>query len=292
MKRHVIGKLAAALLLAFLTNPIATAAQELGLAKILNPMPDYDPFEKSNSAPPQFFPDDVDKRVRALLIDALTNNTDLLGSHLKSLAVEDSRLQKEYGTVTGLTEHAQDLLNNTIRDREPYLAAQREALRNTSSPARKKYLEAIINRDDLNQSEQLMRQSTTNFWGRLANRLLSSVDLVGIASGNFIGAAAETTVTQLYALMDHDMPVEARRALARHLDHLKRFPDDQQNGAITKEIETLDKKKKAVLARKQLDKASEALAKGDYERALLHAEVASFFNAGSDDAENIRQEAR
>jgi hypothetical protein len=59
----------------------------------------------------------------------------------------------------------------------------------------------VINRDDHFQSEQLMRQSSTNFWGGMVNRLLSSIDLVGVASGNYIGAAAETALSQLYALM-------------------------------------------------------------------------------------------
>ncbi|HLN88425.1 MAG TPA: hypothetical protein VK200_18225, partial [Candidatus Limnocylindrales bacterium] len=183
--------------------PAMAQNRELELEKILNPMPEYDPFDKADSAP-RYFPDDVDRRARELMIDALTNNHEALGNHLKALQTDDGRLQKQQGTVTGLTEHAQDLLNNTIQDRERYLAAQKDALKNSRAPARKKYLEAIINRDDLNQSDQLMRQSTTNLWGGLANRVLSSVDLVGVASGNFIGAAAETTVSQLYALMDRD----------------------------------------------------------------------------------------
>ena len=293
MMQPAIGTFAI-VLLAFVAAAAAPARaqnRELELEKILNPMPDYDPFEKADSAP-KYFPDDVDKRARALMIDALTDNREALVDHLKSLQADDRRLQSQQGTVSGLTEHAQDLLNNTIQDRERYLAAQKDALKNSASPARQKYLEAIINRDDLNQSDQLMRQSATNFWGGLANRVLSSVDLIGVASGNFVGAAAETTVSQLYALMDRDMPAQERRALARNLDHLKRFPDDPRNGAIVKEIESLDKKKKSALVRKQLDKANEALAKGDFDRALFHAEMASFIDGQSKDAESVRQQAQ
>jgi hypothetical protein len=291
MKRRGTGKFATILLVAAMTIPFAAAAQELGLEKILNPMPNYDPFDNA-TATPQFFPDQVDKRARELLIDALTNRKDALEGDLTSLRAADNELQKQHGTVTGLTDHALDLLNNTIADREAYLAAQKEALKNSSAPARKKYLEAIINRDDLNQSEQLMRQSTANFWGGLTNRLLSSVDLVGIASGNFVGAAAETAVSQLYALMERDMPAEERRALARDLDHLKRFPDDPRNAAIAKEVASLDKKKKTALLRKQLGKANDALAKGDHERARFHAEMAALLDPQSSDAENIRRQAQ
>jgi hypothetical protein len=293
MTGKIIACCRAIFLLAFFTLYVPASysqTRELELEKILNPMPDYDPFEKPATTP-QYFPDDVDKRARALLIDALTNRNEPLEDHLKSLQGEDARLRKEHGTATGLTEHARDLINNTIQDRERYLAAQKDALKNASTPERKKYLEAIINHDDLNQSEQLTRQSSTNFWGGMLNRLISSVDLVGVASGNYIGAAAETTISQIYALMDRDMPIEERRALARNLDHLKRFPDDPRNAKIMKEVEALDKKKKSALIRKQIDKAKEALDKSDFDKALFHSDAASFLEPGSKQADDIRLQA-
>src|SRR5688572_17479448 len=124
----------AVILLAFsslLFWPESSRSQDLELAleRILNPVPDYDPFEKP-VAPQQFFPDAVDKKSRELLIDALTHQPDSLKDHLKFLQQEDSRLLKQHRTTTGLTERAQDLVNNTIQDRERYLKAQKEALKN------------------------------------------------------------------------------------------------------------------------------------------------------------------
>ena len=265
-------------------------AQELPLEKILNPVPDYDPFEAPGPLPPRFFPDEVDRRAREMLIDTLTNRKDALAEHVNFLKSEDARL-KQRGASTGLTEHAQDLFNNTLNDRERYLAAQKEAIRNASSPERKKYLESIVNHDDSIQSERLMRQSSTNLWGGVFNRMLSSVDLVGVASGNYIGAAAETTVAQVYALLDRDMPAEERRALARDLDHLKRYPDDPRNNVIRKQVEALDKKKRAALTRKQLEKAKEAMKKGDPEKALFYVEMGSFIDPQSQQFDEIRQQA-
>ena len=270
---------------------LAGNAQELQLEKILNPVADYDPFEAPGATMPKFFPDEVDRRARELLIDTLTNRKDALAEHVQFFKSEDSRLQKQRGASTGLAEHAQDLLDNTLQDRERYLAAQKEAIRSASTPERKKYLEAIVNHDDSIQSERLMRQSSTNFWGGMFNRMLSSVDLVGVASGNYIGAAAETTVAQLYALFDGDMPVEERRALARDLDHLKRHPDDPRNGAIRKQVEALDKKKKAALTGKQMEKAKEAMNKGDPERALFYIEMASFIDPQSRQFDERRRQA-
>ncbi len=292
MRLHKTRLFAAALVTALSATGTPTIGhaqtRELDLERILNPMPDYDPFEAPPSAP-QFFPDAVDKRARELLIDTLTNRNQALSDHLTYLQKEDARLQREQRTSTGLTERAQDLVNNTIQNREQNLAAYREALRNASSPERKKYLEAVLNRDDHFQSEQLMRRSSTNFWGGLVNRMMSSIDLVGVASGNYVGAAAETAISQLYSLMDRDMPMEERRALARDLDHLKRYPDDPNNAQVRKQVDALDRKKRNLLVAKQLAKAEEALNKGDDSRALFHAQVAGFFDPQSQDAAKLRQ---
>ncbi|HSK31286.1 MAG TPA: hypothetical protein VLA17_15105, partial [Candidatus Limnocylindria bacterium] len=291
MNGKIMPSLTALLLLGPLTllvAPVKAQERELALERILNPMPDYDPFEKSSSAP-KFFPDDVDKQAREMIIDALTQRTGALEEHVKFFQAEDRRRQKERNAATGLTEGAQDLVNNTLADRERHLAAQKEALRNASSPERKKYLEAIINQDDLNQSDQLMRQSATNFWGGMANRVLSSIDLVGIASGNYVGAAVETAISQLYALADKDMPVQERRALARDLSHLKRYPDDPRNSTILKQVEALNKKKRDLLVRRQLARAKDALGKKDFELALFHVDLASFLDPKSRDVEELRQ---
>ena len=274
-----------------ISHALASHAQEIQLEKILNPLADYDPFESPGVTAPKFFPDDVDRRARELLIDALTNRKAELADHVQFFKSEDVRLQRQRDASTGLSEHAQDLLNNTLQDRERYIAAQKEAIKSTSSPERKKYLEAIVNNEDAIQSERLMRQSSTNFWGGVFNRMLSSVDLVGVASGNYIGAAAETTIAQLYSLMDRDMPVEERRALARDLDHLKRFPDDPRNAVIRKQIEALEKKKKTALTRKQMERAKEAFDKGDPEKALFYVEMALLIEPQSRQIDETRRQA-
>jgi len=250
------------------------------IERILNPLPEFDPFEKP-PPPAQFFPDEVDKRVRELLIDSLTNRKAAIEEHVKFFKAEALRLQKQHGSSTGLAEHAQDLLNNTIGERERYLAAQRQALKNAASPERKKYLQSIIDEDDLTRADQLTRQSSVNEVGGVFNRLLSSVDLVGVASGNYIGAAAETAIGQAYSLLDNEMSVEQRRALARHMDHLKRYPDDPRNGKVAKQAEELEKKRTAALIRKQLDHSNVAAQKGDIDKALFYAEIASYLDGQS-----------
>jgi hypothetical protein len=271
--------------------PVHAQDIERAVEKMLNPLPDFDPFEKPPETP-RFFPDEVDKRARELMVDALLQRQEAVNEHLNFFKTEDARLQKQHGASTGLTDDAQDLANNMIQDRQRYLAAQKEALKNAATPERKKYLEAIINQDDLAQSDQLMRQGTTHFWGGIMNRMLSSVDLVGVASGNYIGAAVETAISQLYALADRDMPIEERRALARDLDHLKRYPDDPRNVETRRRVEALDKKKMTALARKQLAKSAEASNQKDFEKARFHAELAAFFNPESEDAKRVLAQAR
>ena len=90
MRTHSSRQFAAAAIIAALTGaPGLCHAQtrELDVEKILNPMPDYDPFERPVAAP-QFFPDAVDKRARELLIDALTHRNQALIDHLAFLKNE------------------------------------------------------------------------------------------------------------------------------------------------------------------------------------------------------------
>jgi hypothetical protein len=271
--------------------PVQAENIDRALEKIRNPLPEIDPFEKAPEAP-RFFPDEIDKRARDLMVAALLNDKDTIDEQVTFLKSEDARLQKQHGVATGLTETAQDLANNRIQGRERYLAAQREALTKATSPERKKYLEAILNHDDLTQSELLARQRTTSFWGGMMNRMLGSVDLVGVASGNYVGAAVETAISQVYALADRDMSIEERRALARDLDHLKRYPDDPRNAEIQRRVETLEKKKMIALAHKQLAKSAAASDKKDFEKARFHAELAGFFNPDSHEANKALTQAQ
>jgi hypothetical protein len=96
-------------------------------------------------------------------------------------------------------------------------------------------------------------------------------------------------MTQLYALTDRDMSPEARRALARDLAHLKRFPDDPRNAEIRRKVEALDEQKRKVLARKQLDKADEAIGKGDLDNASFYAQLAELFDPKSREAQKASQ---
>jgi hypothetical protein len=258
--------------------------------RILKPLPDFDPFEKSSFSP-QFFPDEVDKRVRETLIDSLTNREESLEGHVRFFMNRDARLKKERGTVTGLTERVLDLRNDAIRDRDRYLKAQKKAL-SASSPQQKQLIESRLHNDELTQAEELLKKSTTNRWGTVLNRLLSSVDIANILSGSYVGAAADATMSQLLALGSTEMSVEERKALALYLEHLRRHPDDPKKEAIQKQVETLEKKKKNVLVQKQMEKAEEAIGKKELDRALFYYELAAFIDPLSHEAKNGLKQLR
>src|SRR5687768_3720528 len=86
-------------------DPAHGQDHEAIIERILNPLPDFDPFEKPPT-PPQFFPDAVDKRARELLIDAVINRKEAIEEHVKFFKSEDSRLEKQHGSSTGLADHA------------------------------------------------------------------------------------------------------------------------------------------------------------------------------------------
>lgn len=259
--------------------------------RILNPLPDYDPFTSPPSSP-QFFPDEVDKRLREALIDSLLNRQDALEDHVRFFRNKDAELEKERGSITGLTEPVVDLFHNTIRDRERYLAAQRKALASSSSPQQKKLIESRLRNDELTQADALVRKSATNRWGAIFNRLLSSVDLVSIFTGSYVAAAVDSTMSQLFGGGSAEMSVEERKALTLYLEHLKRYPNDPKNGELQKLVETLEKKKKRALVRKQIEKAEEAKRKKELIRAAFHYEMGALIDPFSREVEEGLEQLR
>ena len=270
---------------------ICAQENEALLERILKPLPDYDPFDKPPPAP-QFFPDEVDKRVRETLVDSLTNREETLEGHARFFVNKDANLKKERGTVTGLTEQVVDLFNNMIQDRDRYLEAQKKVLASSTSPEQKKLIESRLNNDDLTQAEELLRMNSANRWGAVLNRLLSSVDLVSILTGSYVGAAVDSAVSQILAAGSSEMSPEERKALARYLDHLKRYPNDPKNSEVQKRVELLEKKKRKVLVQKLVERAEEAAGKDNFDSALFHYEMAAWIDPLSREAEEGLEKAR
>lgn len=269
----------------------AWAQEKEALDRILKPLPEYDPFDHPAS-PPQFFPDDVDKRARAALVDSLTHREDKLEDHVRFFVDKDAELKKERGTVTGLTDRMVDLFHGTIRDRERYLEAQKKALDSASSAEQKKLIESRLRNDDLTQAEDLLRANSANRWGGALNRLLGSVNLLSILTGSYLGAAVDSAVGQLLEAGSSEMSPEERKALAHYLEHLKRYPDDPKSQEIRKQVETLEKKKKTALVQKQMEKGEEAAGKEDLDSALFYYEVANWIDPSSRAAQQALEKVK
>ncbi|MFQ5684041.1 MAG: tol-pal system YbgF family protein [Candidatus Binatia bacterium] len=252
--------------------------------RILNPLPHYDPFDKPPPSP-KFFPNEIDKQVREALIDSLTHREDTLEDHLQFFIKKDEQLKKARDPVTGLTEGVSDLYYNTIEERDRYLSAQKKALASTSSPKRKKLLQARIRNDELTQADKLVANSTANKWGGRINRMLGAVDLVDVLSGSYIGAAVDSTLIQLLGKGTPEISLEQRKALALYLRHLKRYPNDPHNEKVQKRVEVLEKKKKKFLVKKQIERAKEVLEKGDLGHAEFHYRMATLIDPSSQEAE-------
>ncbi len=269
--------------------------EESFIGKILNPLPDYNPFVKSVPSP-RFFPDEVNKRVHEALIDSLTDQDGAMEEHVRFFKEKDAELLEERNTVTGLTDHVLDLEYNTIRDSQDYLTAQKKALDSASTEQQKNLIRSRIRNDEATQAAELLRKSRTNMWGAFFNRLLSSVDLVTVASGSYVGAAVDSVVAQLLNVGSVNMSIEERRALTLYLEYLKRHPKDSNRKEILKIIEALETKKKRVLVHRHIEKAEEALGEGELTRAELNYEMAALIDPESSEAiegiENLRERIR
>ncbi len=225
------------------SEEIPGQGKESFIGKILNPLPDYNPFVES-VPPPRFFPDEVNKQVHKAIIDSLTDQNDAMKEHVRFFKEKDAELLEKRDTVTGITDHVLDLEYNTIRDREDYLTAQKQALDSASTKQQKNLIRSRIRNDEATQAAKLLKWSRTNKWGAFFNRFLNSVDLVNVASGSYVGAAVDSVVAQLLAVGSVDMSIEERKALTLYLEYLKRHPKDSNRKEILKIIEALEIKKK------------------------------------------------
>ena len=91
--------------------------RELALERIFNPMPDFDPFETAGQRTAVL--PRCGRQTRPRTADRYVDQSrPSLGRSSNVFQKEDARLQREQRTSTGLTERAQDLVNNTIQDRE------------------------------------------------------------------------------------------------------------------------------------------------------------------------------
>jgi len=112
---HKLGHILLFFLLVSLSASIPRAGaqqRELPLEKILNPLPDFDPFEKP-LAPPQYFPDEVDKRTRDALIDHLKEKGILAVFHYQPLHL--SRMGRSFGYKAGDCPVTEDLSQRLVR---------------------------------------------------------------------------------------------------------------------------------------------------------------------------------
>jgi len=251
------------------------------LEKVLDPLPTYDPFEYSVPGP-TYFPDEVDKQARRVLIDALLNRPEKLQAYVDYFETKDRELGEKRGTRTGLTHHIKDLSHNTITDREKYLETQRQELSRAHSEVRKRTVRARLIHDELEQADSLMSRSRMSRWGALLNRLLGSMDLVKVASGNYIGAAVETAIAELHRLQNPHMPLVERKALALYKRFVEKFPDDPRAQEALEKIESLTEDRKQLWLHEHLQKAEAYLDKGQMFRAEFEAHLAALVDPEAD----------
>ncbi len=244
------------------------------MERILDPVPEFNPFDQRVRYQPKYFPDETDKRIRQAIIDSLTEPESSLQDHVHFFTEKDNQLMEERKTVTGLTEHVIDLHNNTITDREAYLRAQKKALDAATSEEQKKLIRSRIRNDELAQACEMLRRSKTNKWAFFVNQFLKSVDIVNILSGSYATAAADATISQLAALRSNKMPYEERKALDLYLKYLKRYPNDPHRQKVEKIVADLQNKKQKDLTHQHIKEAEDAMDRGEVTRAELHYEMA------------------
>jgi hypothetical protein len=114
------------------------------------------------------------------------------------------------------------------------------------------------------------------------NRLLGSMDLIKIASGNYISAAVETAFAELQRARRPHMPVVERKALALYKRFVEKFPDDPRKQEALEKIESLTEDKKKLWVYQHLKKAERDLDKGNNFHAEFETDLAALVDPEAD----------
>ena len=270
---------ALALCLALLLPASAWARGAGGdMERLRDPLSGFDPFEQPVTAE-RYFPDETEKRVRRVLIDALTRRTEGFREHVRYFE------EREAHADGGLAHLVRDLQDGNLTDREAYRDAQRRALAEAPSDARQRVVRARLRRDELERADSLMAESRVGRWNALLNRLLGPVDLVKLASGSYVTAAVDTAFAELRRARAPHMPAARRKALVLYKRFLERFPDDPRRAEVERKIADLEANRKGAWVHGRLARASEALERGKVGEAEFHAYLAAVADPEAEDVE-------
>ena len=257
------------LLCILLMLPVSAGAQPSGVSmeRILDPLRDFDPFEEPVAAE-RYFPDEIERRVRRAVIDALLRRPDGLREHLSHVEDADEKRVAQGGEPSGLTPLVKELHRAHVARH-----GQGDAPAGTRPGAA----------DDLERAEALLADNDTGRWSGFLNRLLGAADLVRLASGSYLTAAFETAFVEVQRTRAAHMPETERKALVLYKRFLDRYPDDRRSAEVAGKAAALDAKKKGVWVRRQLDAAGEALDRGKIGEAEFHADLAAIVDPEAHD---------
>ena len=269
-------KTGALLLCLLLVLPASALAQSARTSheRMMDPLRDFDPFEAPATAE-RYFPDELEQRVRAAIVDALTHRTERLRGHVRYFEGKDDERVAGGGDPSGLTHHVRELHHGNLTDRETYREAQQEALAKAPTDAAQRLIRASLRRDELEQAEALVAEHRIGRWNALLNRLLASVDLITLASGSYVTAAVETAFTEVQRTRAPRMPEAERKALAFYKRFVERFPNDPRSGEVAGKVTALEADRKGIWIHRHVEKAGQALDEGRLEEAEFHAQLAA-----------------
>lgn len=278
------GALALCLVLLLPASAWARAPGD-SMERLRDPLSDFDPFEQPVTAE-RYFPDETGRRVRRVLIDALTHRTEGFHEHVRYFEERD----REANADSGLAHHVRDLHHGNLTDREAYRDAQRRALAEAPSEARQRVIRARLRRDELERADSLMAESRIGRWNALLNRLLGPVDLVKLASGSYVTAAVDTAFAELRRVREPHMPAAKRKALMLYQRFLERFPNDPRRAEVERKIASLEADRKGNWIHRRLTRARAALDRGKIGEAEFHAYLAAVADPEAEDVEQRFEE--
>ena len=239
-------------------------------------MPAGATLEPALPASPRF-PDALDRAARDLAVAALTGTDPAVRRHRDRLLRADAapaRERGEEGLPSGLSAHAQHVVDATHSDPLEYHAATEELLERADlDPALRGHLEFQLENDPLRLAEQRMADSRRVVLSRVINSIAAamgtSVTRPQLAPARLAGAALNLALAEH---LEDPIRLQERQALQHWKHYVETHPETPHAPRLLRRIESSQRRWFETKRKRGLQAARRGLELGQYDAALLFAD--------------------
>ncbi|MBI1987374.1 MAG: hypothetical protein HYS70_03375 [Nitrospinae bacterium] len=211
-----------------------------------------------------------------------------------SLRDPDRQRKNDSGEMSALAADLLDLRSLRWKDRDQYLAAQRESLKIARDPALERLVLKRLREDELNEADRLLREDRSIKIGKFYNifaynlNIINGFGLADLATVPFgalpkIGERAFSFLGDFQRFFRELDQIDPRERKALHLydTFLRKWPQSKEAATAEARAERLRQKMDQYLFQRELRRAQEALKEGETHQSLYYSRKALALRPGS-----------